>query len=253
VSSRIQSCRPASLLRVKKLSPDAWLFIAVVVVSLAILFTVTMANCRSMEHMCRTPHISTDPQGPNWAEILMVAFTIALAVAAFRALGAVNEARNARNAVQMAELSRRWNEETNQEARKLVYRYADEGLRKYWGIRKYGHKEPPGPFRLKASVKKLRDDKDAEYWKLLTDPNFLENLAILVKGGGMDYQLVNMSLGYLVPYRWSLWQPTIVEWRDFEGEIYVHFEELAKQIAAEDSNSMELNEEGEVVWDGFKD
>jgi hypothetical protein len=234
---------------VKKLSSNAWGAIAVVVVSLSILFTVTVANCRSVEHLCWTPHISTDPKGPNWAEILTALLTVVLAGAAIFALSAVSESRRARNAVQMTDLSRRWDDEINREVRRLVVEYATKGVDSLNPIM------ISEPERLKISVMKRREENHEDYRKLLTEPNFLEDIAIMVQRGGMDFDLVNLSLGFSVPYRWSLWKPTIDELRrvDREPLIYKEFEWLARRIAAKNPHSVELDEDGEVVWEGLRE
>jgi hypothetical protein len=151
----------------------------------------------------------------------------------------------------MTELSKRWDDAPNQEARKMVYKFATTG------VVGYQHREPPGPMRLKESVEKLRADNHADYRKLFPDPNLLEGIAILVKRGGVDFEVVRLTLGYQFPYRWSLWQPTVIADRDENSpEIYEAFEWPAKKIAAATPESPQvnrLNENGEVEWKGFKE
>jgi hypothetical protein len=74
----------------------------------------------------------------------------------------------------------------------------------------------------------------------------------LVNRGGIDYDVVNLSLGYVIPYRWSLWKPTAEAFRDevHEETIYDEFEKLAKRIAKE---SNKLDSSGEIPWEGFKE
>lgn len=253
VSYRSRSCRPVSLVGVKKPLLGPWVTMALIAGPglLAVAVIASVNKCDRPWHC----HMPTDPVGPNWAEILTAVFTFVLSVAAILALDAVKESRNARNAEHMADLSRRWDEAPFLEVRRKVKRYADIGLDSF------DHVAPPGPYRFMESVLKLGEDNASDYWKLLTDPNFLENLAILVNRGGMDYELVNDSLGYTVPYRWSLWQPSVQYWRtrDHNKELYMNFETLALKIAAEESNSMEteevVEEDGKVVervkWVGF--
>jgi hypothetical protein len=174
--------------------------------------------------------------------------TVALAAAAFLALGSVREARDARNAVQMTELSRRWDDETNRSVRKKVMDYATKDLD---GLAY----ETPGPDRFKASVLKLRDDNADDYRLLLTEPNTLEDLAIMVEYRGIDFEIVNLSLGWTVPYRWSLWKPTVDAFRVEAREplIYWEFEKLAKRIAKRNPHSVKLDDAGEIIWEGFRE
>jgi hypothetical protein len=193
---------------------------------------------------------------PNWSEITLALATVVLAlatvgltVAAFFALGSIGEARNARNAVQMTDLSRRWDEETNQHVRYLVKEYAMHG------VKDFEHAGTPGPDRLKEVIFKLREDNSFEYRKLMTDPNFLEDIAIMVDYGGIDFDIVDQSLGYNFPYRWSLWKPTIVAFRQEAKipDLYENFEKLSRRIAANKPQSFSVDESGEIAWEEFKD
>jgi hypothetical protein len=84
-------------------------------------------------------------------------FTALLASGAFLALLAVAEARRERNAVQMTEWSKRWDDEANREARRLVYNYAKTGLPDF------RHIAPSGPDRLKESVEWLGTNNHGDY------------------------------------------------------------------------------------------
>lgn len=241
-----------------------WKTVAHVAVPLALIFGavavlqgVEMHTFQLQHPHSHRIHVPTDPKGPNWAEIAVAFLTLVLVVAALLALGAVrwarraaNEARRARNAVQMAELSRRWDEETNLEVRRQVKCYATVG------VDGFNHLAAEGPYRLRESVMQLREVNAPDYRRLRTDPNFLEDLAILVNSGGMDFDLVNRSLGFTVAYRWSLWKPTVDDIRKEEREarVYIEFEGLAKRIAKAnpDTVKMEMDDAGEnqIVWEG---
>jgi hypothetical protein len=224
---------------------NGWKFIAIVAVAFAIAFGL-IAGVERVEL------VHLDPSGPNWAEVmtgiataLLASFTALLALGGSFALLAVVEARRARNAVQMTDMSKRWDEETSQEVRRKVHEYAKTGLD---GCQ---HVEA-GPHRLKESVQKLRVDNHDDYRKLWPDPNFLEGIAILVDRGGMDFEIVKSTLGYVVPYRWTLWQPTITADREQSStSIYVAFESLAKRIAREDPTTWKFDTDGNLVWRGF--
>ena len=101
--------------------------VATMAVLLAIGFAVA-AGIQLFELRSHHIVIPTDPKGPNWAEILTAVLTALLALIAVFALGTINEAKNARvearraqNALQMNELSRRWDEKTNLEVRRKVH------------------------------------------------------------------------------------------------------------------------------------
>ena len=47
-----------------------------------------------------------------------------------------------------------------------------------------------GPDRLKECIKRLQEANYPEYRELKTDPNFLEDLAILIQRGGIDFGIV---------------------------------------------------------------
>jgi hypothetical protein len=225
---------------------SGWKVIATVAVSLAIFFGVTAGIQRAE---LQGHHLHIDPTGPNWADIVTALSTSVLALAALLALAAIGESRRARNALQMTELSRRWDEQINQKARQKVVDYA-----KAPGPEGAAY-DSPGPDGLKASVLKLREDNADDYRLLLTDPNILEDLAILVERGGVDFGIVNLSLGWIVAYRWSLWKPTVDAFRTEAEEqlIYSEFEKLAKRIAKKNPESVKVDAAGEIIWDRFRE
>lgn len=195
-------------------------------------------------------HIPFDSDGPNWADAFMVLLTAALVIAGIKALSAVEEARSARNGQYMTELSRRWDEPLNRDVRQRVQWYADKGLDNFDHTA-----EAAPPERFKEAVLELRKRNDRDYRMLLTDPSYLEDIAIMVYFGQMDFDLVNESLGYHVPYRWSLWKPTIDALRvmDEAPTRFECFERLAKEISAEDPKTSRRGDDGEIEWRGFRE
>lgn len=214
---------------------------------------------------------------PSWADITIALWTVVLALAtlglataAFLALAsigeakkALDEARNARNAVQMTELSRRWDEEKNQEVRRLVRTYAEAWVAPDadgWVVSSGSTElaeanEITPPERLKEAVMALRNDNHPHYRKLITDPNFLEDIAIMIAYGGIDGDIVRESLGWHFAYRWSLWRPTVIALRDADKvpETYENLERLANDMARHYPTSFMFDARGEILWDGFKD
>jgi hypothetical protein len=112
----------------------------------------------------------------------------------------------------------------------------------------------PGPDRLKECILRLRAENDPEYRELLTEPSFLEDLAILIQRRGIDFELVNKSLGSAIAYCWTLWKPTAYELHRQRQEPYTfkEFEDLAKQIAKANPHAVRMDDEGEIIWDGFR-
>jgi len=235
---------------------NVWKTTAVVAVPLAITFGVIVGIQRVelQDH-----HLHIDPTGPNWADILTAFSTFVLAVAALLALAAIGESRRARNALQMTELSRRWDEEVNLQVRRKVHDYAENGLPRRLlrfpirlGVGGWTT-TAPGPDRLKECIMKLRKDNDPEYRELLREPNFLENLAILVERHGIDFGIVNLSLGDIIAYEWSLWKPTVYACRhDDEPLLYCEFEKLAKRIAKKNPDSVKVDSAGDIIWERFR-
>jgi hypothetical protein len=212
---------------------------ATIVWAVAIVLAVLVGSAAVLE---------TDPALPNIAAALgawiSALATVGLAVAAFLALGSVREARAARNAVAAMDLSRQWDSDESLDLRRRVTQLARQGP----DGTAYA---PPGPEAFKSSFEKLAANNDPEYGVLLRQPNFLEDIAILVKHHGIDFDIVNDSLGYNIAYWWSLWKPTVDQLRRSQPLIYKEFEQLAKRIAAIDPQ-LTLDARGEVLWNGFK-
>jgi hypothetical protein len=197
--------------------------------------------------------VSTEP---NWAEITLAISTIVmtlatagLAVAAVFALGSINETRHARNAETTMDISRRWAHADFREVRRKVEHYATVGPENL------AYPDGGGPVGLKESMQKLRTTNDPAYRELRTEPDYFEDLAILIDHQAITFPIVNECFGYSIPYRWSLWKPTVDALRERANEpaIYIEFEKLAKRLAAINPNSVEVDAAGEIVWRGFID
>jgi hypothetical protein len=160
---------------------------------------------------------------------------IALTAAALLALRSIGESRRDRNAAAMTDLSQRWDSEHFRGVRDEIQERC--GLGADAGI------------QLKDSLIELRRDGDPLYRKLLTEPGFLEDLAISIKYGGIYFDIVRDSLGYIVWDRWCLWQQTVADLRTQKNEptVFEHFEHMAYQIKRELPNLPDLHK-----WDGPK-
>lgn len=193
--------------------------------------------------------------GPEWSEItlavstaVLALATVGLAVAAAFALYGIAESRSARNALSTMEMSRRWDEKGLREVRRKIRNFADARSGDPAAIQ-----HEPHVFRDKMID--LRTNNDVIYRELLQEPDYLEDLALLIKYQGIDFRIVNDSLGYIVAYRWSLWRPTVDRLRELRDEklIYKQFEVLAHRIARENRDSVEVDAQGRIKWQGFRD
>lgn len=160
---------------------------------------------------------------------------IALTVAAVLALRSIGESRRDRNAAAMTDLSQRWDSEH--------FRGVRDDIQVISGL------GPDARTRLKDRMIELRSQNGPEYRKLLTEPGFLEDLAISIKHGGIYFDLVRDSLGYIVWDRWCLWSETVVDLRKHKKEptVFEHFERLAYRMKTEMPNLPDLDK-----WDGPK-
>jgi hypothetical protein len=180
--------------------------------------------------------------GPNWADMtlaigtgVLAAATVVLAVAAFLALGGLRESRRDRNVTAMTDMSRRWDDEEFRVVRRKIQESAGHGQ--------------SSRDRLRDKIIELRQNNDSEYRELLTEPSFLEDLSILVKYHGIDFEIVKDSLGYIVWDRWCLWQPTIEKLQTLRNEesVFEHFKDLAERIKKDIPRLPDLDK-----WDGPK-
>jgi Domain of unknown function (DUF4760) len=132
----------------------------------------------------------------------------------------IEEAKRARIAQMGADLSRRWDEDNLVEARAETKRDTEHLLER---------------------VKYLHSNTEVEYHKLLREPNFFEDLGILVDEGVVEQRFVKRSLGSTVDYRWKLWAPSVAYLRSAEASpdgnpqptLYENFEWLAGQMRAQ--------------------
>lgn len=104
-----------------------------------------------------------------------------------------------------------------------------------WLIQEISGSDANCGIRLKDKIIELRDGNKKEYRELLTEPSFLEDLAISITSGGISFEIVRDSLGYIVWDRWCLWQPTVAELRIVRRErtVFEHFERLAERMKRE--------------------
>lgn len=162
-----------------------------------------------------------EASGPNWAEIMtawgtvaLAVFTLALAVAAGFALVQIREVRRARNAQVALEMSARWTDAAFRRVRQKV----DEAAK--------------GEGALKQAMLDHYNSGADEYRSFLMEPDYFEDLGVLVNHGGIDFDVVRDSLGITVARRWDKWRPFINHLRDeiANPTAFSRFEDLAKRI-----------------------
>lgn len=177
----------------------------------------------------------------NWPEIVLAISTvgltlatIALAVAALLALQSLGESRRDRHLTAMTDMSQRWDNEHFRSVRQIIHNVTGS--------------QRDSRNKLRHAVIYYRATNHENYRKLLTEPSFLEDLAISINHGGIHFDIVKDSLGYIIWDRWCLWQPTVDELRDLRSErtVFVHFQELAEKMQAE------LGLSSLADWDGPK-
>jgi len=148
---------------------------------------------------------------PNWADVATAIAAIVAAVGVGAAFIAVLltwrqllEARRARLAEMTSDLSQRWDED------KLLWvrrRVSELGT------------------NLATEMQELRAEKHEDYFKLLREPNYLEDLGVLVRHEGIEFGVIQDSFGYLLVERWNRWRP-FVEWLREEAQDETFLREL---------------------------
>jgi hypothetical protein len=163
-------------------------------------------------------------QDPTWtdiataiASIVSASAIIAVFAAAIFAGRQVREAQTTRFTQMESEVSKRWDEPAMTRARYLARRYSlDKFANKVW---------------------RLRQRRAFRYYEMQLEPNFLEDLALLEKRGGISFEWIYESMGALIPSSWERWGrfATLIEQRTGATGTYEHFRELAKRCETTDA------------------
>jgi hypothetical protein len=159
---------------------------------------------------------------PNWAAqlaaigtLVTAAAAVAGAIAAYLALGQLEETRRDRHVQVIADLGRRWDDAQLAAARKKQLEYLSVPLS--WKVEQWlAHPDT---------------DSEAMLLLLLRAPNFFEDLAVMVESGSLDLRLVGNVFKGLALSQWLYWEPSIRIIRDYrEPEAYTQFEALVRQL-----------------------
>jgi hypothetical protein len=125
----------------------------------------------------------------TWAEWTTAAATAALALFAGFALRQLGEARDDRHARMIVEIGNRWDSALMLKARRNSVRRQS---------------------RLAAMAGMPTTTlQGQEFLALLRVPNFFEDIALLVKKGGLDVELVALGLKAVIEDEWTRWEPAI--------------------------------------------
>jgi len=107
----------------------------------------------------------------------------------------------------MSELSRRWD--------------GDEMISTRAKVDEYGES-------LRGRIAELYDRKNLEYYHLLREPGYLEDIAILWQHKAVKLRTIDESMGYIIQEQWSIWSDTARFLREQRGgRVFERFEELA--------------------------
>jgi hypothetical protein len=162
-----------------------------------------------------------EKSGPNWAEVMtgwgtlaLALFTLLLAGGGAVALLQLREARAARNAQTSLEMSARWRDPVFQRVRQQISTASQSGG------------------GLTQAMLKYYAAGAEEYRSFLMEPEYFEELVVLMKHGGIDFDVVQDSFGATIPHRWNVWRPFIEHIRREveDPAAYIRFEYLAQRI-----------------------
>jgi len=152
----------------------------------------------------------------TWTDVVIaVAAALTFVVLLAAAICAWFELRHRerdREAQLLADLSRRWDEESLTEPRQLVEEYKERN-------------------KLKQAMVNFRDKNDKEAYVLLRLPDFFEELGLLVRNKCLSLQLAKDMFGTAIKYHYNRYEPIIKLLRKkYKDEtIYEFFEGLAQK------------------------
>jgi hypothetical protein len=149
--------------------------------------------------------------GTHWAAIVTSGAAIVGALGLLFVLIQIVDGRRSRDAQTTADLSRRWDEADVRDVRLKVNMLGT-------------------PEAVRDEIVRLREAKAAEYYELLCEPNYFEDLAILCHHKALDARMIRESFGELVSKRYDRWKLAILWLREADPENYKHFEELADEM-----------------------
>lgn len=137
-----------------------------------------------------------------------------LFVAACLAAWQVWEARGARKAQLLLDLTKRWDDPTFVEAREYAAKY-----------------EVGAP--LRDAIKQFRENKAHEYFVLMRIPNFFEQLGLLRQERTVSLNVLNAWVGSIIIREWDRWELAVEYLRKLSSSTnYKMWQDLATKIQA---------------------
>lgn len=160
---------------------------------------------------------------PDWAAKMAALATLVLAIAAVIALASLGDARRARHAQIILDLSRRWDEPIATESRELEGDYDVAGI---LSLIESVYKPPAGATvaAQKAGV--------AVFFKLQASLNLMETIGVLYAEDAISGRVIFRLWGASIVQTWDRWDQPIRRMRDLEKRlgIYRYFELLARDM-----------------------
>ena len=151
---------------------------------------------------------------PLWTDIVIaIAAGLTVVILLSAALYARHEIKcieRTREAQLLTDLSRRWDEEQLQEARKAANEYDD------------GNK-------LRNALQDFQANNDPNFYKLMMIPDFFEELGLLVNSTCLNLQLANDLFGTAINHHYVRYEPSIKYLRDKykDDNLFKFFSQLA--------------------------
>lgn len=123
----------------------------------------------------------------------------------------VKEARRARHAHLLLDLSRRWDDQQLVDSRQISVDYET-------------------PEDLREAVKGFRERRHDNYFVLLRIPNFFEHLGLLYHQETVSLEILDNWLGSTIIREWDRWELTVTYLREVSAKTNYHmWEALARQ------------------------
>ena len=123
----------------------------------------------------------------------------------------IRDVRRTRDAQITIDISRRWDEEPLVSARLKVNKLGTDQA-------------------VCSEILSLQRRRSREYYELLSEPNYFEDLGILCESGALNRGMIRESFGALVAKRYDRWKLAVDELRKADADNYKHFEDLAEEM-----------------------
>jgi hypothetical protein len=152
---------------------------------------------------------------PDWPAWLTATGTIGLAVVGALGLRQLSEVRSNRAVAVLADIGRRWDEDSLREAREKMLEYT-------------------APELMELAEKLVQRPKfpqaRREFIVLFRIPNFFEDMALIVESSKVPTSVVARGFKEVIVDEWTQWEPLVRRFRETEPNCFAEFERLADQM-----------------------